>query len=343
MSDELMTGVAEAAPAEPESAGETIEWEYRVPLLTSRFMLYDFVKVIILSVVIMYVLVAVMGWFVDGEFVWLPPQVFLITGGAMAGLFTIACLLLGNRFTMQFTVGPDGVGYASGSREKKWNRAAIIIGALAASASATGAGLIASSQEEGGWPWAELHRANEYPGPRVITLRNSWRAVLRLHCTPENYEQVRAAVSAGLAKGAAERATEEAGAPPSVPRPWYSWAAAVLVPVVATILVTAWPWLQYEDGMRFVVLSGLLLIVAGLQQGFLRRAPAALSLLPTAYVGYLTVVEMLSTSDGWFPGEIIYGWEYDTALLAITLAGEAILVGLAFWWMLGRERAAAEG
>lgn len=344
MSDELMTGADQAAAAvEPDAASEAIEWEYRVPLLTSRFMLYDFIKVIVLSVVIMYVLVSVMGWFVEGEFVWMPPQVFLITGGAMAGLFAIASLLLGNRFRMHFSVGPDGVGYASGSREKRWNRAAIIIGALAGSASATGAGLIASSREAGGWPWAELHRANEYPGPRVITLRNSWRAVLRLHCTPENYEQVRAAVSAGLAKGAAERATIEAAAPPAVRRPWHAYAAAVLVPVMATILVTAWPWLQYEEGMRFVVLSGLLLIVAGLQQGFLRRALAALSLLPTAYIGYLTVLEMLSTSDGWFPGEIIYGWEYDTALLAITLAGEAILAGLALWRLFGRERVAAEG
>ncbi|MDO8847092.1 MAG: hypothetical protein Q7W51_01715 [Coriobacteriia bacterium] len=343
MSDELMSGADEAAPVEPGATGETIEWEYRVPLLTSRFMLYDFIKVIILSVLIMYVLVAVMGWFVDGEFVWMPPQVFLIASGAMAGLFTIACLLLGNHVTMQFSVGPDGVGYASGTREKKWNRAAIIVGALAGSATAAGAGLIASSQEEGGWPWAELHRANEYPGPRVITLRNSWRAVLRLHCTPENYEQVRAAVLAGLAKGAAERVTIEAEAPPSVPRPWYSWAAAVVVPVVAAILVTAWPWLQYEDGMRFVVFSALLLIVAGLLGGCLRRWAAAASLVPTAYIAFLTVREMLSTSEGWFPGEIVYGWEYDTALLAITLAGEAMLVGLALWRLFSRERAAAEG
>ncbi len=324
---------------------DTIEWTYRVPLLTSRFMLYDFVKVIVISVLIMYALVAVMGWFVDGEFVWMPPQVFLIAGGAMVGLFVIACLLLGNRFTMQFSVGPDGVGYASGPREKKWNRAAVIVGVLAGSATAAGAGLIASSQEEGGFPWAELHGANEYPGPRVITLRNSWRAVLRLHCTPGNYEQVRAVVAAGLAKGAAERAAEAADTPPGASRPWHSWLAAVLVPVVATILVTAWPWLvDYEDGTRFVVLSGLFLIAAGLLGGCLRRVLAAISLLPTGYIVYLTAAEMLTTSDGWFPGEVVRGWEYDTGLLAVTLVGEAVLVGLALWRLFGAaESAPGEG
>jgi len=326
------------------TAGETgvIEWEARVPLLTSRFRLWDFGKVIVISVAIMYALVAIMGWFVDGEFVLMPLMVILIAAGAMAALFAIACLLLGNRFTMRLAVGPEGVAYSSGAAERRWNRAAIIVGILAGSAGTAGAGLLASSREEGGFPWSDVHRANEHPAQRVISLRDSWHVLLRLHCTPDNYEQVLAIVRAGIARGAAERSAETAAEPPLPRRPWYAYAAAVLVPVVAVVLVTAWPWLQYEDGMRFVALSGLLLIVAGLQRGFLRRAPAALSLLPTAYVGYLTAVEMLSTSDGWFPGEIVYGWEYDTALLAITLVGEAVLVGLALWRLFGPSGNAPE-
>lgn len=318
-------------------AGEVIEWEARVPLLTSRFMLWDFGKVIVISIAIMYALVAVMGWFVDGEFVLLPLVAIPIAAGGMAALFAIACLLLGNRFTMRLAVGPDGVAYASGGAERRWNRAAIIIGILAGSAGTAGAGLLASSREDGGFPWSDIHRANEHPAQRVISLRDSWHVLLRLHCTPENYEQVLSMVRAGIAKGAAERSAEAADEVPAPKRPWYAYVAAVLVPVIAVILVTAWPWLQYEDGMRFVVLSGLLLIVAGLQRGFLRRGPAALSLVPTAYIGYLTLAEMLSTSEGWFPGEVKFGWEYDTALLAITLAGEAILVGLALWRLFGPD------
>lgn len=322
---------------------DTIEWTYRVPLLTSRFMLYDFAKVIVISVLIMYALVAVMGWFVDGEFVLMPAQVFLIAGGAMAVLFIIASLLLGNRFTTTFIVGPDGVRYATGSKERKWSRAAIILGALAGSARTVGAGLLAASNEKGGFSWADIHRANEHAGPRVISLRNSWHVVLRLHCTPENYERVRVAVAAGVARGAAERAEAEAGAAPSVPRPWHAYAAAVLSPAAAAVLVTAWPWLQYEDGMRFLVLSVLLLIAAGLLGGCIRRAAAALSLVPTVYVVYLTAAEMMSTSDGWWPGDVVRGWEYDTGLLAITLAGEAVLIGLALWRLLGRDRGVMEG
>ena len=338
MGDEMVgtTPGADSAAAGMQSG--VIEWEFRVPLLTSQFMLADFARVIVLSVAIMYVLVAIMGWFADGEFVLLPPQVFLIAGGAMAALFAIACLLLGNHITMSFGVRPGGVDYASGSAASKWNRAAVIVGVLAGSPTAVGAGLIASSQEQGGWAWEELHAARYFPAQRVISLRNTWRTVLRLHCTPENYESVRVMVAEGLARGAASRSSSEAAAPPDVRRPWYAYAAAVVVPVVATVLVTAWPWLQYEDGMRFVVLSALLLIAAGLLGGCLRRWSAAASLVPTAYIALLTVREMLSTTDGWLPGEVVYGWEYDTGLLAITLAGEAALVGMALWLVLARER-----
>ena len=106
----------------------TIEWEYRVPLLTSRFMLWDFARVIGLSVAIMYALVAVTGWCVDGEFVILPPVVLAVTASVMTALFAIASLLLGNRFTMTFSVGPDGVSYESGARERRINRVVAVLG-----------------------------------------------------------------------------------------------------------------------------------------------------------------------------------------------------------------------
>lgn len=340
MSDEPQT-TGDAGPfGEPGEPGEIIEWQYRVPLLTNRFMLWDFARVITISLVVMYLLVALIGWLVDGEAVLLPWQMLLITGGIMTAAFTLACLLLGNRFAMLFGVGPAGVGYASGSRERKWNRAAVLAGVLGGSSSATGAGLIASSQEEGGWVWADIRRAVEHPRARVITLRNSWRTVLRLYCTPENYEQVRAMVAEGIARGAAERADAAAVAPQKARRPWYSYAAAVLVPILATVLVTAWPWLQYEEGVRVVVLSTVLLIAAGLLHGVPRGVAAILSMLPTGYVIYLTLAEMLTVSDGILPGEVSYGWSYDPGLLALTIVGEMILAGLAVWRLFGHDTAA---
>lgn len=189
---------------------ETIEWSYRVPLLTSRFMLWDFLRVTLLSVLSMYVLVGLMGLIVEGEFIVLPLQVFAIVAGIMLGLFVLASLLLGNNVPMTFSVRPDGVSYGMGRRQKGLNRATVILGVLSGNPTTAGAGLLAATREQGGWKWAELREARYFAAPRVISLRNSWRTVLRLHCTPENYEQVRVAVVAGIAHGAEARIAEEA-------------------------------------------------------------------------------------------------------------------------------------
>lgn len=189
---------------------ETIEWSFRVPLLTSRFMLWDFVRVTLLSVLGMYLAVFLMGLLVEGELIVLPLQVFAIVTGIMLALFVLASLLLGNHVPMTFSVRPDGVAYGMGPRQKGLNRATVILGALSGSPTTAGAGLLAASREQGGWMWGELREARYFDGPHVISLRNSWRTVLRLHCTPENYERVRAAVTAGLARGAGVRTTEGA-------------------------------------------------------------------------------------------------------------------------------------
>ncbi len=207
-----MQGSQETIQREPDprptDQSPALEWTYRIPLLTSRFMLWDFARVTAISVSMMYLLVAVMGWVVDGEPALLPLEVPLMVGGILLALFFIVGVLMGNRFTMTFVVKADGVTYSSGSREKRWNRAAVLFGALGRNVTTTGAGLLATAGEQGGWKWSDLHSARYFPRQRVISLRNSWRTVLRLHCTAEDYERVRAAVAAGLERGAATRGAD---------------------------------------------------------------------------------------------------------------------------------------
>lgn len=204
-SQETMEREPDPRPADQRPA---IEWTYRIPILTSRFMLWDFARVTAISVSMMYLLVALMGWVVDGEPALLPLRVPLMVGGILLALFFIVGVLMGNRFTMTFAVKPDGVTYSSGSREKRRNRAAVLFGALGRNATTTGAGFLATAGEQGGWKWRDLYSARYFPRQRVISLRNSWRTVLRLHCTAEDYERVRAAVAAGLERGAAARGAD---------------------------------------------------------------------------------------------------------------------------------------
>ncbi|MDO9107972.1 MAG: hypothetical protein Q7U89_03160 [Coriobacteriia bacterium] len=178
----------------PES--RVIEWTYDVPLLTSRFMLWDFLRVIVLSVVAMYVFVAIAGLIIGQELIILPPQVFLLTAGIMLGLFVIASLLLGNRQGARFTVGPKGVEYRAEKRERSMNKLVVLVGMLARNPTTAGAGALAMTREWQLVPWESIHRVVVYRRERVIAVRNSWRTVLRLHCPPDLFNDVVAAVQA---------------------------------------------------------------------------------------------------------------------------------------------------
>ncbi len=184
---------AAGASGQEQRQGE-IEWTFNVPLLTSRFMLWDFLRVILLSVMAMYVIVAVGGLIVERELIILPLEVFLLTTGIMFGLFVLTSLLLGNHQGARFTVGPKGVEYRAEKRERSMNKLVVLVGLLARNPTTAGAGTLAMTRERLFLPWGSIHRVVVHRRERVIALRNSWRTVLRLHCPPELFDEVAAAV-----------------------------------------------------------------------------------------------------------------------------------------------------
>ncbi|GAB4281597.1 MAG: hypothetical protein Kow0067_01100 [Coriobacteriia bacterium] len=187
------------------SPSEPIVWRMRLSLLGDPLLLLDLLRVALISVAAMYVLVALMGLLAEGGPVLLPPIVGVMAFGALAGLFLIAMLLMGNRYEMTFTVGPDGVGWEMGRRERALNRVTVVAGALARSPGTAGAGLLARANERGLLRWRDIHAVRAFPSRRVLSVRNSWRTVVRVHCTPENWEPVRAMIADGLERGSAER------------------------------------------------------------------------------------------------------------------------------------------
>jgi Zn-dependent protease with chaperone function len=97
-------------------------------------------------------------------------------------------VFFGNRYRTGFTIDRNGVGWSSMMSRTKWaNRAAIVAGILAAKPGVAGAGLLAQSQEEGIVEWEEIRKLKLYPSLCAISVMNSWRVVIRLYCTPENY------------------------------------------------------------------------------------------------------------------------------------------------------------
>jgi hypothetical protein len=184
-----------------ERDGDTIVWEYRVPLLTNRFLVRDMVGIALVGLVVMACLVGGMGVLTGEGIVLLPPVVYLVGAGAVLGLFAIAALLLCNGYWATFGVTPEGVTYASGGKGRALNRAAAVAGALAGSPAVAGTGLLAMGREDVLSAWADVRRVVVHRRARIVVVRDSWHAVQRLHCA-ELLDDVVEAIRANWARAA---------------------------------------------------------------------------------------------------------------------------------------------
>lgn len=171
-------------------------WDIDIPLLTNRFMVYDLSKVVVITIAIFAVIFAMITIASDGgmdlrKFFILLKICGLVAAILITLMVLVMLLFFFNRFPMRFFLSPRQVRVASLSRQGKWgNRLAVILGALAGKPGIAGAGLLAMAQEMVAMNWPEVKQVKVHRQARVISLLNSWRVVLRLYCTPENFPQV---------------------------------------------------------------------------------------------------------------------------------------------------------
>lgn len=194
-----------STPGGPTVSADAIRpglaWSTRIPLINNRFIWWDFAKVIVISTVSLWVLVFLASLLIEPDSpVLLPWQLPALCAVIITAMFVLACILMGNGYSARFLLDGDGVHWDSGPKEKSINRAVAVAGALAGSPATAGAGLLAASEETGAIEWRRIARANIHPGPKVISIRNGWRVVVRLYVTAESWDAVVARVQAGTAK-----------------------------------------------------------------------------------------------------------------------------------------------
>ena len=326
---------AEAAYCSSCGGHVSTAWSRDVRLVTNRFMLKDMVMVLAISLVVAELLVAGMSFLLGEDILWMPLHIMGLIFAFLLALFLFAAgVVLGNRIPMEFLVTPSGVAWGTGTRQKRFNRAALVIATLAGSPGAAGASLLAMSQETGMFPWEEIRKVTAFPGPGVITLSNSWRPVLRLYVPPEGYEEV-----AVLVDRYATRAKEPG---PRVRLRWgrEMWVriGLAVVTVVATLLAAIWYDFTLDDLWRPLFLAGLLLVVASLTGGPARRI---LGFLGTALTLYLFVRHMLEGFDPIIgPSGFNYGRSYsaDPVPFALSVVGYLGLLALGVRCVVGRVR-----
>jgi hypothetical protein len=202
----------------PEAAPDRIElvWETDMRLLSHPTMLGQFGLVVGLSGGIMALLMTFL-LAVQGEWEGIPAMLLisLCAAGGLALLMLLVILLFfGNRIRMRFTLGERGVAVEMIDRRARGaNRLAVLAGMLGASPATAGAGMMALSRESEFRAWRGIAEARYDARRHSITLRNRWRTVAFLACTPENYTQVEALVRAHVAPAPQDAAKEASPLP----------------------------------------------------------------------------------------------------------------------------------
>ncbi len=127
-----------------------------------------------------------------GEWDAIPPimLIFLAVCGGIALLGLLVMLvILGNRSEAQFSLSPRGVVYRCMDRKiKTLSRIAVVSGGFFGSPRTAGAGLISMSREEVSLEWPMVANAVFDEKHHTIRLRNSYRDLLHLYCTKDNYD-----------------------------------------------------------------------------------------------------------------------------------------------------------
>jgi hypothetical protein len=314
---------------------ETLVWETDLPLF-SRRMLVQWSLAMLATAVVMFVILGTV-FAAQGEWDAMPPMLAMIgavTGGLwLLGLIIMAVLFRG-KYRVRYTLSNTGIVCETLDKvAKKTNRAAIVVGVLARSPQAVGAGLIGISRELEEVRWSGAFRAVPHPGENVIMLRNAWRSLLWVQCTPDNYAQVAAAIDTHMKRRhTAGRVSGKSPVPAYLGRSLLAVTACLplfplaevfdtglFLPIFILCFALAMIWLINLFG--WVVLSGL-----GLQI-------------------LLVILAQFEERQSFFnPGEIYKAYEVlggdDFSLFLVAGIGIAILIWLSLGALRGRWLAA---
>jgi hypothetical protein len=223
-----------------KSPGE-IAWEANIPLLTDQFVMYDTLKVwgiscLVLVVIMTAIFIYEQNWH---DLIKILPVLGLVSLGILILFILVMLIFFGNRFPLGFALNPKGVMMVTLSQRGRWgNRLAVILGALSRQPGLAGAGLLAMARESVGMSWDEVRHIKVHPQARVISLMDSWHVVVRLYCTPKNYEAVLESVQKWAARGLRKAAQAK---PARGLSPGLRLGLKSLVAAVAAFMVTAFP------------------------------------------------------------------------------------------------------
>jgi hypothetical protein len=258
----------------------------------------------------------------------------LVSAGAAGGLWLLGLVIMAvvfrGRVAVTYAVTDDGIAMRTRDNVARGaNRAAIVIGALAGKPGLAGAGMIGAAREQESVRWAGAFRIVPHRRRHLIDIRNAWRSVMLVQCTPENFDAVLARAQAEMRRHGTDRRL-----PRRSPLPFYLM-HSVLIFLAAVPLL----WLpeEYEVSLLVPLLAlGFAMATLWLVNLFGWVVLAMLAVMAGAVLTDLAATRTSSL----FPGETYTGFDVlgsdDLTGLAFALAGGGYFAWLSAAALRGR-------
>jgi len=171
---------------------DTLTWQYDIPLVTNRYIVWDVFRIIALSLAIIVGVVLLFGVLL-GDPVSFPIEFLLLIGGIVTALFLfVALVIFGNRYRAGFVLDSkqaifQGIGWGDNVWARAMKRGLKVLSFFAAQSDPT-------KSSAANIRWREVRKVNVNPATRVIALCDSWHVVIRLYCPPDIFDQALAHV-----------------------------------------------------------------------------------------------------------------------------------------------------
>lgn len=171
-----------------------LTWDVRFPLLTNPHIVTAWIKAMGITYIFCMLILGTL-LIATGEMESLP-VLALVFLGVVSGIilcgFLILLVVFGNRSHAEFGLSEKGIFYRSlDTRARAISRMAVLAGGLLGSPTAAGAGMLSISKERIQLKWEAVFEARYDKKHHTICLRNQYRDLLHLYCTPEVYDAAR--------------------------------------------------------------------------------------------------------------------------------------------------------
>jgi hypothetical protein len=316
-------------------ADPDLVWEIDSPLL-SRRVLGQWTGAMLATAAVMQIVLGLV-FAAQGEWGALPMLLVstttVVAGLWLIGLFIMLVLFRG-KYAVRYTLSAKGIRCDTIDRiAQKANGSAGVVGSLARSQQTLGAALIATSRESEEALWSGAFTASYDPNLHRVILRNSWRSLLWVQCTPENYGSVAGAIRDHMAlRNTGQRARGGSPVPAYLGR-------------TALVLASCFPLFLIAEELQTDLFLPLLTLCFGLATVWL------INLFGWLVIGGLIIqiVDVVLGQLEWRESIFNSGRQYqvwelldgnDIGLLALAGIGTALLVWISWSAISGRWLAA---